>query len=204
LPQLIEGGLQSGRCKVDERADLGRDEPRVRVHQMDRLGREREGLEHGPSSAGRMAKVTFACIYRACVERDITADMRGESFLGTDFNYEDLGLQSLDFQSQSIGGGKDSEGRDCYQLESVPQSGWWYGRIVRCVDRKTYLPLRTEYYDRTGVLWKIRTLEGVKTIHSHPTATHHDATVPTKTSTRITLRNVAYDTGLADVLFEGP
>ncbi len=137
--------------------------------------------------------------------RDITADMRGESFLGTDFNYEDLGLQALDFQQQSLGDGKDPEGRDCHRLESVPQSGWWYGRIVSCVDRKSYLPLRTEYYDRAGVLWKIRTLEGVKTIKSHPTATQITMqTVPTKTLTRITLSDIAYDSGLADVLFESP
>jgi len=136
--------------------------------------------------------------------REITADMRGESFLGTDFNYEDLGLQALDFQQHSLGEGKDPEGRDCYRFESMPQSGWWYGRIVRCVDRKSYLPLRTEYYDRAGVLWKVRTLEGVKTIKSHPTPTQITMqTVPTKTLTRITLSDIAYDSGLSDVLFEG-
>lgn len=137
--------------------------------------------------------------------RDLQSDMRGESFLGTDFNYEDLGVQSLDFQQHSILEGKDPEGRDCVLLESVPQRGWWYGRIVRCIDRKTYLPLRTEYYDRSGVLWKIRTLEGIKTIQSHPTATVVTMqTVPARTLTRITLSDVQYDTGLADVLFEGP
>jgi Outer membrane lipoprotein-sorting protein len=137
--------------------------------------------------------------------RDITADMRGESFFGTDFNYEDLGLQSLDFRQQSLEEGKDPEGRDCYRLESVPQSGWWYGRIVYCVDRKTFLPLRTDYYDRAGVLWKVRTFQGVQTIKSHPTATQITMqTLPTKTLTRITLSEIAYDTGLADVLFEGP
>jgi len=137
--------------------------------------------------------------------RDLRADMRGESFLGTDFNYEDLGFQHLDFQQQSLVEGKDPEGRDCFLLESVPQSGWWYGRIKYCVDRKTYLPLRTEYYDRAGVLWKIRTLEGIKTIKSYPTPTVITMqTVPARTLTRITLSDVQYDTGLADVLFEAP
>jgi hypothetical protein len=137
--------------------------------------------------------------------RDLQSDMRGESFLGTDFNYEDLGVQALDFQQHGILEGKDPEGRDCVLLESVPQRGWWYGRIVRCVDRKTYLPLRTEYYDRAGELWKIRTLQGIKTIQSHPTATVVTMqTVPARTLTRITLSDIQYNTGLADVLFEGP
>jgi outer membrane lipoprotein-sorting protein len=137
--------------------------------------------------------------------RDLGADMRGESFLGTDFNYEDLGLQQLDFQQHTLGESDDREGRDCYRLESIPQSGWWYGRIVRSIDKKTYLPLRTEYYDRSGVLWKIRTLEGVKTIASFPTATQVTMqTVAASTLTRITLSEIQYDTGLADVLFESP
>lgn len=136
--------------------------------------------------------------------REIQADMRGESFLGTDFNYEDLGLQQLDFQLHSLSDGRDTEGRDCYMLESVPQSGWWYGRVVSCIDKKTSLPIRTEYYDRAGVLWKIRTLQ-VDKIQSFPTATQITMqTVPTRTLTRITLRNVEYNTGLADVLFESP
>jgi hypothetical protein len=92
--------------------------------------------------------------------RDLQADMRGESFLGTDFNYEDLGVQQLDFQQQTL-----SE----------------------------------------GVLWKIRTLQGIKTIKSYPTATVITMqTVPAGTLTRITLSDIEYDTGLADVLFEGP
>jgi hypothetical protein len=135
--------------------------------------------------------------------RDITADMRGESFLGTDFNYEDLGLQQLDYQRHSLSEAKDADGRDCYRIESVPQQGWWYGRIVRCLDRKTFLPLRTEYYDRSDVLWKVRTLEGVQTIASHPTPTVITMqTVPARTLTRIVLSDIQYDTGLADYLFE--
>jgi hypothetical protein len=137
--------------------------------------------------------------------RDLQADMRGESFLGTDFNYEDLGVQQLDFQQQTLSEGKDPEGRQCVFLDSVPQSGWWYGRIKHCIDPKTYLPMRTEYYDRAGVLWKIRTLQGIKTIKSYPTATVITMqTVPAGTLTRITLSDIEYDTGLADVLFEGP
>ena len=137
--------------------------------------------------------------------REISGDMRGESFFGTDFNYEDLGLQSLDFQQQAVTEAKDPQGRAAYRVESVPQSGWWYGRIIRWVDRKSFLPLRTEYYDRAGVLWKIRTLDKVQTIGSHATATEITMqTVPTKTSTRIVLTDVAYDSGLGDALFAEP
>jgi len=158
-------------------------------------------LSPGPDGAARQA-IYVPSLRRV---RDLHADMRGESFLGTDFNYEDLGIQHLDFQQQSLVEGKDPEGRDCIFVESVPQSGWWYGRIRHCIDRKTYLPLRSEYYDRTGVLWKIRTLEGIKNVQSHPTATVITMqTVPAHTLTRITLSDVQYDTGLTDALFDVP
>ncbi len=131
--------------------------------------------------------------------RQIDADTRGESFLGTDFNYEDLGLQQLEYQQHRL---KESKDPACYHVESIPSRGWWYGRIDRCIDRKNYLPLRTEYYDRSGVLWKVRTLGGVKKIGGYPTATEIKMeTIPQRTSTTITLSDIEYDTGIADSVF---
>jgi hypothetical protein len=132
--------------------------------------------------------------------RTIDADTRGESFLGTDFNYEDVGLQQLEYQQHRLESSDDSS---CYRVESVPSSGWWYGRIVRCIDKKTYLPDRTEYYDHSGVLWKVRTLGGMKKIGGYPTATEITMqTIPQRTSTTITLSDVRYDTGLDERLFQ--
>jgi hypothetical protein len=137
--------------------------------------------------------------------RDIQADMRGESFLGTDFNYEDIGLQQLEFQQHALVGDGEVEGQDCLRVESVPDRGWWYGKVVRCVSKKNFLPLRTEYYDRSGELWKVRSLGEVKTIDSFPTATQITMqTVPVRTSTRITLTDVVYNEGLPDGIFETP
>jgi outer membrane lipoprotein-sorting protein len=129
--------------------------------------------------------------------------MRGEAFLGTDFNYEDLGFQYMEFQQHKLES-YDEKARDCYRVASIPQEGWWYSRIVRCIDKKTFLPLRTEYYNRTGTLWKVRTLDGVKTIKSFPTASRITMqTVATGTQTSITLSEIQYDAGLPDALFEG-
>jgi hypothetical protein len=144
-------------------------------------------------------------IYLPSVRRTrvIRGDVRGESFLGTDFNYEDLGFQTLEFQQHTLADEVDKDGRNCLRVDSIPQRGWWYGRVSYCIDRKTYLPLRTEYYDRSGELWKIRTFEGIKTIQGHATPTVITMqTVPARTLTRITLSDIRYDTGLADVLFE--
>lgn len=135
--------------------------------------------------------------------REIIGDMRGESFLGTDFNYEDLGIEQLDVRQRTLRGEDDVDGHRCHLVESVPDDGWWYGRIVRCVDEHTHLPRRTEYYDRAGVLWKLRTLDHIDKIGAFPTATQTTMrTVPTGTATRLTLSDVEYDVALPKKTFE--
>ncbi len=137
--------------------------------------------------------------------RHIEGDMRGESFLGTDFNYEDLGLESLvNWTNTRVEDGK-VDGHACYHVESKPPGGWWYGRVVRSIDKKTFLPLRTEYYDRSGVLWKVRTYDKIETVDGHPTATRITMqTIPENESTIIDLTRIQYDTGLSPKLFVAP
>ena len=135
--------------------------------------------------------------------REISADVRGESFLGTDFNFEDLGFEQLDHQQHAVKGEDKVDGRPCWVLESVPDDPWWYGRIVRCVDQGDYLPRRAEYFDRAGSLIKRRTFDRVENVQSHPTPVQITmTTVPARTWTRITLHDVTYDSGIPDTVFE--
>jgi len=182
-----------------------RNEPDTRVRLVLDSPADLRGIEvlTRPTSEG----VSSTRIYLPSLRRvrDLVADMRGESFLGTDFNYEDLGFQQLEYAQYSLRDTPTSGDQNCHWVDAVPQRGWWYGRISSCIDRKTFLPLRTEYYDRSGELWKIRTLEGIQKIKARPTPTVITMqTVPAGTSTRITLTQVQYDAGLGDVLFETP
>jgi Outer membrane lipoprotein-sorting protein len=137
--------------------------------------------------------------------RDLQGDMRGESFLGSDFNFEDLGLEHLDDWENELQADGKAGNRSCYTLVSKPSQGWWYGKVVRCIDKKTFLPLRTEYYDRANILWKVRSYDDIDTISGHPTAISITMrTIPTKTATTLTFKNVAFDTGLSAGLFTQP
>jgi outer membrane lipoprotein-sorting protein len=151
---------------------------------------------------GSRARIYLPAIRRV---REISGDMRGESFLGTDFTYEDLGFQQVEYRQHALLDEAELDGRDCYVVESKPDEGWWYGRVVRWVDQRDFLPRRTEYYDRNGVLWKVRTFDQVRTIAGRPTWTRLVMkTLPTGTATTIELRDVEYDTGLSSALFEEP
>ena len=52
--------------------------------------------------------------------RDLEGDARGEAFLGTDFNYEDIGLESLRPEESDVHGEDKIDGRACYRLSSRP------------------------------------------------------------------------------------
>ncbi len=125
--------------------------------------------------------------------RTIYGSMRGESFLGTDFNYEDLGFEQLDARGHRIIGEDEVDGRPCYRVETIPAENWWYSRVVRCIDREDYVPRRTEYFDDAGQLYKVRTFDQIRTISGHPTPLRlRMDTVPAGTSSTITLSGVTY------------
>lgn len=91
--------------------------------------------------------------------RTIRTEMLGAPFLGTDFDYENLGLEQLTAEQHALEGESDLDGRPVYRVVSQPQGSTWVKRVVRLVDRKTFVPLRTEYYDAAGTLYKVRTIE---------------------------------------------
>jgi outer membrane lipoprotein-sorting protein len=133
--------------------------------------------------------------------RTIEGDMRGEPFFGTDFNFEDLGFEQLTYTKHKILGEDTVGGRACYKIESVPGKSWWYGRIIRCVDKEDYLPRRTQYYALNGELFKERTFDKVDTVQSYPTPVEITMrTVPAKTQSRLRFGDVKYDTNFADEL----
>jgi hypothetical protein len=146
-------------------------------------------------------RVTLPFIRRT---RIIVHSLRGESFLGTDFNYEDLGFERLDYQEHRLDGEDTIDGHRCWRIDSKPTESWWYGRLLRWIDQETALPLRTDYFDVNGILYKRRTLRDIAEIEGHPTARETEmATLPVHTKTVLTLSDVRYGGTLEPGLF-GP
>lgn len=156
------------------------------------ISRDRDGLTH--------TRMYLPLVRRI---RDLQAHMRGESFLGTDFTYEDLGLEPLNLDHPTIAGDCQVEGRAGERVESGPVGRSWYGKVIRCIDQQTFLPLRTEYFDQSAILWKVRTFSGIKTIGGHPVATEiRMETVPAHSSTQLRFTDVIYDSRLPDSVFD--
>lgn len=134
--------------------------------------------------------------------RVVRTELRGEPFLGTDFNFEDLGYDRLEGQKHEVLGEKDVDGKRCLQVQSITNQPFGYGRIVRCIDAKSHLPIRTEYYDRADKLWKVRTIEvgKAKSGEALPTRIVMED-VQAKTRSTIELSDVRIDEGLPEEAF---
>ena len=83
--------------------------------------------------------------------RQVNAATRGESFLGSDFTYEDLGAPSWDERTHVLVSEPTVDGEHTYQIESRPRAVDRYARILTWVRQTSFLPLRVEYFEATGV-----------------------------------------------------
>jgi negative regulator of sigma E activity len=137
--------------------------------------------------------------------RRIAADDRRSSFVGSDFTHEDISGRAVNADNHVLLREEELEGRPALVVESVPHEPIDYIRQVSWIDKATFLPLREEYYDAQGELYRIFTADRIEeiTVGEGPDATIY-ATVTQRTManlktghrTEVAFTNTAYDIGL--------
>ena len=142
--------------------------------------------------------------------RRISASDRGDYFLGTDFSYEDIKLEtrvSLDDYSYKTVGEGEVDGKHCLIVESTAVSKdvakeLGYSKQESCVDDEIWMIRQTKMWDVQGKLLKtlhvsdIRQVDSIWTAHlmeieNHKTG-HH---------TKFTFSDVKYNDGVKDSVF---
>ena len=119
-----------------------------------------EVFSRGGKPLDRM--VYFPALDRA---RDFSGIRRTDSFFGSEFTYEDLEIAApVESEWQSVEALEEG-GRRLVRITSAPYS--FYSRVERIVDAKTYLPIRTLYYDLAGRLFKRADFDAVQSINGH-------------------------------------
>lgn len=98
--------------------------------------------------------------------RKIVGVGRTDSFLGTAFDYEDLGLVSPDERGEGGATRTVEDGRPVIEVDSDPYH--YYERVVTYIDPETKLPTSVLFYDRAGQLFREEHFGGVRTIDGHP------------------------------------
>src|SRR5262245_35125593 len=138
--------------------------------------------------------------------RRITAQMRDESFMGTDFSYRDLEILA-EFQNwteadapSKLLGEETIDGSACHTIELRPQQeGMTYGRIVLWMDHDKLTARKMDFYDRDGEKVKTLALSKITDEGKVPTAHELDMQSLKKgTRTHVEVSDVRYDTGIPD------
>ena len=141
--------------------------------------------------------------------RQISGGAKRESFVGTDFNYEDLAIiaQILDWS--------DSEARtrllrdevidqlSYHVIEFVPTGkDLGYGRVLIWLSPEDVIIRRFEMYDKNGQLQKTLTTGDFRTVGVIPTPFHMEmSNLAAGSHTVVDFTDVKYDTGLDDDVF---
>lgn len=135
--------------------------------------------------------------------RRIRSSARGESFMGSDLSYEDLGAVDVDKRTHLLKGQETVDGERYYQVESTAKDGDdVYGKVVTCVSARTFLPVKAEFYDHDGILFKVGRFRDVDTIDGITLARRIEVeNLKTEHRTALAFTEVKYNTGLADDLF---
>ena len=99
--------------------------------------------------------------------REISPVESYQAFLNTDFTYSDLGFVSRRERYELLG----TESRDgvrAYRVQAVPREQWYYSRIVTWIAADSWLPIRREFNDPAGLIWKVETWGDVTRIDGIP------------------------------------
>jgi outer membrane lipoprotein-sorting protein len=101
--------------------------------------------------------------------RRISAGEDSDSFMGSDFTYEDLDEIDLDKFSFTLAGDEKVDDTECFKVEAVPgeatkkTSG--YSKRIYFVSKTTFVIRRVDFYDRRNVLFKNLILKDVRQVY---------------------------------------
>ena len=128
--------------------------------------------------------------------RMIAEGDKDKPFMGTDFTYWDLSPHDLDNEAFDPVGEAVVDGHACYKVRGrskTPEKSL-YGDVVKFVRKDNYVPIRVDFYDKSGKLLKRSKVLDLKNIDGNWTpmkmAMHN---VQTDHKTIMTVTKVEYD-----------
>jgi hypothetical protein len=139
--------------------------------------------------------------------RRIAADDKRSSFVGSDFTYEDVSGRDVASDNHSLLRSEKLEGQDCFVIESIPKEPTEYTKRLSWIDKKTFLPLKEEYYDAQNELFRVFTADKTEDIkvgegtseNVFPTVTRRTMkNLKTGHRTEVIYKSVSYNLGLKD------
>jgi outer membrane lipoprotein-sorting protein len=135
--------------------------------------------------------------------RRIAGSGKNDSFMGTDFTYEDMGSRGLNKDMFSLRGEEAVDGAACWVVEAKAKDGKGpYGRRVIWVRQDSYIFAAVDFYDRQDRPLKTLRVSGIDQIDGVWTARKMEMTnLRNKHSTIIEMSGISFNVPLEDSLF---
>jgi hypothetical protein len=134
------------------------------------------------------------------VKRIAAGDKR-TSFVGSDFLYEDVSGRSLEEDTHELMETTD----ELFVVKNVPKQPdtveFSYYNVS--IDRKTHVPMKMEFYDKKGKVYRVIESQKVEKIQEFPTVVKSVVSdLNTGSRTEMEFSDVRYDVDLEDIFTE--
>jgi len=134
--------------------------------------------------------------------RRIAGSEAQESFVGSDFTYEDIGGREINDYTYTLVNDTAANGT-AYTLESRAKNpSARFPRVVSTIRKDNFVVIHAEIFGKRNELEKVFDATGVEKIGKYWTATAMTMKdIGQKTRTEMTVEKAEYDVGLGDELF---
>lgn len=134
--------------------------------------------------------------------RQISASGKGESFMGTELTFFDMGSHNIDDYTYTLLKEEPVDGEMSYVIQAVPKKVEFYSKVVIWIRKGNFIPAKADFFDPKGEYEKQGKFTAVKNIQGINTPTHTEMhNVKNKRTTIIEMSNIVYDKGLKDDIF---
>jgi hypothetical protein len=130
----------------------------------------------------------------------IAGSRKQDPFMGSDFTYEDVSGRHYSKDNHKLVGEEKLDGKAVYVTESIPKKKEEkISKMKAWIDKKTYVPLKVEYYNHDNKVYRIYTSDNVTEIDGFPTITKRTMTSTldgTRTQMLVNPKKVNYNVGM--------
>ena len=136
--------------------------------------------------------------------RRIAASEGDKSFMGTDATYDDLSTRKVDRDNHELLGEEQVGSYDCYKVKSWAKdpADSQYAYRISWIDKKTWVPVKAEMYDKREQLRKVLTVEKLENVKGYwIPMVDLLKNVQTGHSTRLTITKIVVDAPISARLF---
>ena len=133
------------------------------------------------------------------IKRIAPGDKR-TSFVGSDFLYEDVSGRGIDEDAHNLIETNATQ----YVVQNVPKDkgSVEFSSYTVWIDKQTFMPVKAEYLDKSGKVYRRITSNKIEDVQGHPTALEQKVEDLSRgTSTVISFNKVKYDIGLKKRIF---